>query len=262
MSSGTVTMTATAGGTAVAQQHRGYPFRRYYDPQAGQFTSVDPAVDQTEAAYAYASGDPIDNIDPSGLDICAFGHCLGTPSLRDVSNGVAGFGDMITFGGTAWLRGEVNNAFGLPNEVDYCSSWYAAGGYAGFGTSVFLGGYGLLSDAAEGGSLLERLRAIDWADETGSIGGDGSMLGEGGTQVTSRTLLRDTGQGYRIDVENPAPGVRPGQLHLQDAAGGKYLFNFETNQFEGLPPGLARQIADNPQVARAIAKARDYLNVR
>jgi hypothetical protein len=74
-------------------------------------------------------------------------------------------------------------------------------------------------------------------------------------------LLRDTGQGFRIDVENPAPGVRPGQLHLQDIGGGKYLYDFQTNQFEGLPPGLARRVADDPQVAAAIAKARDYLNV-
>lgn len=40
------------------------------------------------------------------------------------------------------------------------------------------------------------------------------MIGEDGTQVTSRTL-RQT-EIFRIDVENPAPGVRPGQLHLQD----------------------------------------------
>ena len=69
MSSGTVTMTATAGGTAVAQQHRGYPFRRYYDPQTGQFINVDPAVDQTAAPYAYVGGDPVNLLDPSGLGI-------------------------------------------------------------------------------------------------------------------------------------------------------------------------------------------------
>jgi hypothetical protein len=86
------------------------------------------------------------------------------------------------------------------------------------------------------------------------------ILGEGGTQTTSTTLLRDTGQGYRIDVENPAPGVRPGQLHLQ-TDDGKYLYDFETNEFEGLPRSLQKEIADNPAVARAIAKARVYLNV-
>lgn len=47
----------------------------------------------------------------------------------------------------------------------------------------------------------------------------GQMIGRGGTQVTSRTLVQN--ENYRIDVENPNPGVRPGQLHLQDSAGNK-----------------------------------------
>jgi RHS repeat-associated protein len=44
-----------------------YNIRRYYDPQSGQFISVDPAVDQSEAPYAYANDDPVDDIDPLGL---------------------------------------------------------------------------------------------------------------------------------------------------------------------------------------------------
>ena len=40
------------------------------------------------------------------------------------------------------------------------------------------------------------------------------MLGENGTQVMSKTLFKNSD--FHIDVENPAPGVRPGQLHLQD----------------------------------------------
>jgi RHS repeat-associated protein len=146
-----------------------YNIRRYYDPATGQFISVDPLVDQTTQPYSYGADDPIDNIDPSGLDICAFGVCVPTPSLQHVSDAVAGFGDMITFGGTAWARGQINNAFGLPNTVDYCSSWYGGGGYTGLGTSLFLGGYGLLEDAAEGGGILARLRTVDWTDETGSV---------------------------------------------------------------------------------------------
>jgi hypothetical protein len=40
---------------------------RYYDPQTGQFLSVDPLVDETGEPYAYAADDPVDNTDPSGL---------------------------------------------------------------------------------------------------------------------------------------------------------------------------------------------------
>jgi hypothetical protein len=85
------------------------------------------------------------------------------------------------------------------------------------------------------------------------------MLGENGTQVTSKTLTNRPG--YRIDVENPAPGVRPGQLHLQDAAGGKYLYNFETGAFDGIPNALVKQIASDPAVARAIATGSRYLGL-
>lgn len=86
------------------------------------------------------------------------------------------------------------------------------------------------------------------------------MLGENGTQITSKTLTPPN-RSYRIDVENPAPGVRPGQLHLQDAAGGKYLYNFETGVFEGIPKALAKEIAKDPAVARAIAKGASALGL-
>ncbi|MHB8320052.1 MAG: RHS repeat-associated core domain-containing protein [Acidimicrobiales bacterium] len=47
---------------------------RWYDTQAGVFTSVDPAVSSTNQPYQFANGDPVNNSDPSGLytmGICA-----------------------------------------------------------------------------------------------------------------------------------------------------------------------------------------------
>ncbi len=43
-----------------------YLISRYYDPQTGQFTSLDPEVDQTLAPYAYAGGNPASETDPTG----------------------------------------------------------------------------------------------------------------------------------------------------------------------------------------------------
>lgn len=85
------------------------------------------------------------------------------------------------------------------------------------------------------------------------------MIGEGGAQVTSRTLLR--AETFRIDVENPAPGARPGQLHLQDAAGAKYLYDFEADGFAGLPRSLAEAIAEDSAVRRAVATGKRYLGL-
>lgn len=92
------------------------------------------------------------------------------------------------------------------------------------------------------------------------------MLGEGGTQVTSKTLLRDTGQGYRIDVENPALGVRVGQLHLQ-AGDNKYLYDFGTGEWTptagsvAMSNRMAASVAGNPQVSVAISRGAVILNV-
>jgi hypothetical protein len=40
---------------------------RYYDPSTGQFISVDPMLNETDQAYAYAGDDPVDGVDPTGL---------------------------------------------------------------------------------------------------------------------------------------------------------------------------------------------------
>jgi RHS repeat-associated protein len=39
---------------------------RWYQAQTGQFTTWDPAFNQTDQAYDYAGGDPVNNSDPSG----------------------------------------------------------------------------------------------------------------------------------------------------------------------------------------------------
>jgi hypothetical protein len=46
-----------------------YFVNRYYDPQTGQFLSVDPLVDETGEPYGYATDDPINKSDPAGLKV-------------------------------------------------------------------------------------------------------------------------------------------------------------------------------------------------
>jgi hypothetical protein len=65
----------------------------------------------------------------------------------------------------------------------------------------------------------------------------------------------------RPGEENPASGVRPGQLHLQDYSGNKYQYNFDTGEFDGLPNKLAKSLAKDPGFKRAIATGRRYLGM-
>jgi RHS repeat-associated protein len=45
-----------------------YLLNRYYDPSTGQFTSLDPLVGQTLLPYEYTPGDPVSDVDPTGMD--------------------------------------------------------------------------------------------------------------------------------------------------------------------------------------------------
>ncbi len=44
-----------------------YLINRYYAPATGEFASVDPQVDQILQPHAYTGGDPVSQIDPTGL---------------------------------------------------------------------------------------------------------------------------------------------------------------------------------------------------
>ena len=94
---------------------------------------------------------------------------------------------------------------------------------------------------------------------SGITGDGGEMIGSKGTQLTSKTMwLKGS---YRIDVENPNPGQRPGQLHFQDqATGAKYLYNFKTGDFDGMPNSLKKELAKKfPEYLKGITKGKSAL---
>lgn len=49
------------------------------------------------------------------------------------------------------------------------------------------------------------------------------MIGEKGTQVSSITIWKN-GKTERIDVKNPAPRERPGQIHYHDSQNDKWYY--------------------------------------
>ena len=71
--------------TYCAGAGRHYLIGRYYDPQTGQFLSVDPKVEQTKQAYLYVGDDPVNSTDPSGQSAHP---CLGEVCLDVIGEGL------------------------------------------------------------------------------------------------------------------------------------------------------------------------------
>ncbi|WP_443216773.1 hemagglutinin repeat-containing protein [Rhizobium sp. Root1203] len=86
----------------------------------------------------------------------------------------------------------------------------------------------------------------------------GKMLGANGAQFASKTIWKGGGR-ERIDVENPNPGQRPGQIHYQDNNGNKYLYDPASNSFPGAPKSV-NNLLTNPSFSAAIQKGlKSYL---
>ena len=135
-----------------------YMRARVYDPATAQFLSVDPLRAVSGEPYSYAGDNPVNESDPTEL-------LFGLPSLEEVGEGIAGWGDTITFGATNWVREEL----GI-NNINACSGAYQAGGYAGLATAVLIPGEGEAEIGAEGVSIsaqiARQMEARGWTEES------------------------------------------------------------------------------------------------
>lgn len=161
---------------------------RYYDPATGQFLSVDPLVDETGQPYPYTGDDPVNGVDPDGLDCGIFSVICG--AYDATAGGVKTAGAVTTNGlhtaGAAMLSGaEYAGAFlwdtgyalaGQPGP--YCGIWGASG----------------FADVID-----DTLLAVDGAEGTNSNGivGEGTpgSTGEEDESVSSEGTIHSILQG-------------------------------------------------------------------
>jgi RHS repeat-associated protein len=94
---------------------------------------------------------------------------------------------------------------------------------------------------------------------TDGVGGPTSspkMLGSKGTQMTSKTIWKGN-KGMRIDVENPNPGQRAGQIHFQQGRA-KFQYDPGSKTFTGAPNAV-NDLLKTPEMQAAIAKGLRFL---
>ncbi|MDI5929990.1 hemagglutinin repeat-containing protein [Rhizobium leguminosarum] len=92
----------------------------------------------------------------------------------------------------------------------------------------------------------------------GGVANGGKMLGKNGAQFASKTIWKGNGK-ERIDVENPNPGQRAGQIHYQDNNGNKYLYDPYTKSFPAAPKSV-NNLLKNQSFSAAIEKGlKNYL---
>ncbi len=90
-----------------------------------------------------------------------------------------------------------------------------------------------------------------------------NYIGANGTQTPSETVWRN-GKTERIDVENPAPGYRNGNIHYHDAKNKPYYYDINNKVFFDLktgataPKSVQNLLKDN-KFFNGIKKALKYL---
>jgi hypothetical protein len=109
-------------------------------------------------------------------------------------------------------------------------------------------------------ALPKLASALQQAMSSKSAGSGGRMLGANGTETTSTTVWgRENPNGTpRIDVENPDPGGRPGQIHYHDTGNREYRYDTVAKVFKDAPKRV-NELLNRRDVQRAIQQAMKIL---
>lgn len=186
----TTTPLQYGGGYTDAETGYIYLLNRYYDPATGQFTSVDPLIDATQAPYSYTDNDPLNQADPTG-------QC---PWCVEVLVGAA-------IGGGSDLAFQVvgNLSSGCPALSNI--SWGEVGTSAVTGATFALG-FGALGALSDLTAVARGYKAFATVQE--ELAAAAAARGPADLAGGMRALLAEragfTGTGTRIIVDENLPG--------------------------------------------------------
>ena len=90
------------------------------------------------------------------------------------------------------------------------------------------------------------------------------MLGENGTQIGGSKTTGKNGGTERVDVENPAPGERPGDLHYHESNNTKWRYDVNTGNLVDpdtgeLAPSRVQKVTEETWFQNAIKKGLKIL---
>ena len=132
------------------------------------------------------------------------------------------------------------------------------------GTGAALAGYGIGITAKSSDNLNDDYIRLEARKNNNPLYDDGYKIGTNGVKTISTSIWKN-GKTERIDVENPNPGKRNGQIHYHEPNNTKWIYDIFTNKFynsstgEVAPPRI-QKILKNDKIKKAIDKGvKQYL---
>ncbi|MFF7871723.1 RHS repeat-associated core domain-containing protein [Streptomyces qaidamensis] len=146
---------------------------RYYDPQLARFTQPDPSGQESNF-YAYAAGDPVNRIDPSGLDFLGLDK-EGWGNALSIAGTVVGAAALAPVGGVGVAVGAAALSTGL-GVAGGALEGDSAGQIAATGIlSAAGGGVGVAMKTAN--VVGKTATAVDWGYSVGGYVGGAAIGG-------------------------------------------------------------------------------------
>jgi RHS repeat-associated protein len=227
--------------------------------------------------YQYCYNNPLTTVDPDGHKGWRERLSEAVDTVADYVGGVGkGIAASVSYGlvgGPSSNDSRVNrlgqqSGTGVVAGIGVVSTGVGGGVILGTGGAAAVtvvpvvatvGGLALIGGAVKNKAALDST-PIKSSSNSQQSGGSAKPpeeppFGHRGTQTTSTTVYKAKGSKERIDVENPNPGVRQGQIHYQDKNNNKYIYDPNKKVFKGASDSLNKQLLSRPEIRKAIQKA-------